>query len=77
VAQWGKIFKEGGRKIGVSFTVYEDGIQMSAMKAAGFVDLQVKDLKVSNHYVDAWTYMTKKLISAADAHRKLAGRPKP
>ncbi|KAF5669441.1 methyltransferase [Fusarium heterosporum] len=44
--QWGKFFIEGGKKIGRSFTIVEDGVQRSAMEKAGFVNLEEKDFKV-------------------------------
>ncbi|RKK73056.1 hypothetical protein BFJ69_g9620 [Fusarium oxysporum] len=44
--QWGKFFVEGGRKIGRSFTIVEDGVQRSAMEKAGFVNLVERDFKV-------------------------------
>ncbi|KPA35596.1 demethylmenaquinone methyltransferase [Fusarium langsethiae] len=43
--QWGKIFIEGGKKLGSSFTVYEDELQRKAMEAAGFVDIQQLEYK--------------------------------
>ncbi|KAF4443177.1 hypothetical protein F53441_11486 [Fusarium austroafricanum] len=45
IAQWGKFFVEGGRKIGRPFTLFEEGIQKEAMRKAGFVDIKEKDLK--------------------------------
>lgn len=45
--QWGKIFAEGGRKIGRSFTIFEDNIQKEAMRQAGFVNIEGKDFKAS------------------------------
>ncbi|KAM0191938.1 hypothetical protein ACHAPI_008658 [Fusarium lateritium] len=44
--QWGKFFVEGGKKIGRSFTIVEDGVQRSAMEKAGFVNLEEKNFKV-------------------------------
>ncbi|KAF5544580.1 methyltransferase [Fusarium napiforme] len=44
--QWGKFFIEGGKKIGRSFTIVEDGVQRSAMEKAGFVNLEERDFKV-------------------------------
>ncbi|KAH7263040.1 S-adenosyl-L-methionine-dependent methyltransferase [Fusarium tricinctum] len=44
--QWGKFFVEGGKKIGRSFTIVEDGVQRSAMEKAGFVNLKEKNFKV-------------------------------
>lgn len=46
IAQWGKIFAEGGRKIGQVFTVYDDGLQRKGIEAAGFVDVQEHEFKV-------------------------------
>lgn len=44
--QWGKLFWEAGRKMGRTFRVYEDDIQRKAMQEAGFVEIQVYDIKV-------------------------------
>lgn len=44
--QWGKIYYYYGKSIGTSFSVIDDGIQMRAMEAAGFVDIQEFDYKV-------------------------------
>ncbi|EOO01090.1 hypothetical protein UCRPA7_3323 [Phaeoacremonium minimum UCRPA7] len=46
MAKWGTFFVEGGKKIGRSFTVLEDGTQRKAMEEAGFVDIQERDFKV-------------------------------
>ena len=46
LGQWGKIFVEGGRCSGRPFTVVDDGLQRKAMEAAGFVDIQERDIKV-------------------------------
>lgn len=46
--QWGKFFVEGGKKIGRSFTIVEDGVQKSAMEKAGFVNIEEQDFKVSD-----------------------------
>lgn len=45
LGQWGKIFVEGGRLGGRTFTVVVDGLQRKAMEAAGFVDIQERDIK--------------------------------
>ncbi|KAK0702399.1 S-adenosyl-L-methionine-dependent methyltransferase [Lasiosphaeris hirsuta] len=45
LCQWGKIFIEGGRKLGRPFTVYEDGIQGKAMEEAGFADIEERNFK--------------------------------
>lgn len=39
MGRWGKLFAEGGRRRGASFTVVEEGVQERAMRAAGFVDI--------------------------------------
>lgn len=44
--QWGKIFNEGAKKLGVTFSVYEEELQRKAMEAAGFVDIQQFEFKV-------------------------------
>ncbi|KAK5991919.1 Methyltransferase [Cladobotryum mycophilum] len=46
MGQWGKFFIEGGKKIGRSFTIVEDGTQRKSMEAAGFVDIQEYDFKM-------------------------------
>ncbi|KAK3313025.1 S-adenosyl-L-methionine-dependent methyltransferase [Apodospora peruviana] len=43
--QWGKVFFEGGRKLGRPFTVLEDDLQRKGMEAAGFVNINVWDFK--------------------------------
>ncbi|KAL0466353.1 S-adenosyl-L-methionine-dependent methyltransferase [Neurospora intermedia] len=43
--QWGKVFGEAGKKIGRHFTVYEDDLQRKGMEAAGFVDIEFKDIQ--------------------------------
>ena len=47
VAQWTPLFVDGGKKMGRSFTVVDDGTQRRAMEEAGFVDIQEKLIKVS------------------------------
>ncbi|KAF7554469.1 hypothetical protein G7Z17_g2896 [Cylindrodendrum hubeiense] len=39
MGQWGKIFVEGGQKIGRTFTVFQDKVQNKSLEEAGFVDL--------------------------------------
>lgn len=46
MAKWGTFFVEGGKRIGRSFTVLEDGTQKKAMEEAGFVDIQEWNFKV-------------------------------
>lgn len=46
LAQWGKVFLQAGKKFGRTFAVVEEGLQVKAMEAAGFVDVQVTNFKV-------------------------------
>ena len=45
--QWPMIFIKFGDTIGRSFSVVPDGVQRKAMEAAGFVDIEEFDFKVS------------------------------
>ncbi|RBR24860.1 uncharacterized protein FIESC28_02350 [Fusarium coffeatum] len=47
--QWGRFFREGGRKIGRPFTVYEDSIQEEAMRQAGFVEIEERVFKARQY----------------------------
>lgn len=46
LGQWGKLFVEGAKKFGRSFSVYEEELQRKAMEAAGFIDIQQYEYKV-------------------------------
>lgn len=46
ISQWGKFFEEGGKKMGRSFLVIQEGTQRKAMEKAGFVDIQEWEFKV-------------------------------
>lgn len=46
MAQWGKLFLEGGKILGRIFTMVDDGTQRSAMEKAGFIDIKEHDVKV-------------------------------
>ncbi|KAF5009232.1 hypothetical protein FDECE_4525 [Fusarium decemcellulare] len=46
MAQWGKLFAQGGRKLGRSFTLVDDEEQRNGMAAAGFVDIQEFNIKI-------------------------------
>ncbi|KAH6987130.1 S-adenosyl-L-methionine-dependent methyltransferase [Ilyonectria destructans] len=46
MGQWGEIFVEGGRKLGRSFSLLEDGEQRRGIEAAGFVDIEESNFKV-------------------------------
>lgn len=48
LSQWTSLFVDGGRKIGRSFDIVEENTQNTAMKEAGFVDIQEKWFKVSS-----------------------------
>ncbi|KAJ4423997.1 hypothetical protein N0V82_001244 [Gnomoniopsis sp. IMI 355080] len=39
ISQWGRFFEEGGRVMGRTFMVIDEGIQRKAMEEAGFVDI--------------------------------------
>ena len=46
LGQWGKLFVAGGRRFGRSFEIYDQGTVRAAMEAAGFVDIQQKDIDI-------------------------------
>lgn len=46
MAQWGKLFIQGGKRLGRIFTMVDDGTQRSAMEKAGYVDVQEHEVKV-------------------------------
>lgn len=39
MGQWGKIYENGGKTLGQSFTVVPDGVQKKAMEEAGFANI--------------------------------------
>ncbi|KAK1753953.1 S-adenosyl-L-methionine-dependent methyltransferase [Echria macrotheca] len=45
LGQWGRIFVEGGRKFGRTFTVVYDELQRKAMNAAGFVEIHEENIR--------------------------------
>jgi len=45
--QWGKVFREGGKKFGRTFMAVSDNVQRPALEAAGFVNLVQSDYKAS------------------------------
>ena len=49
LAQWGRFFVEGGKKINRTFTMVPDGLQREAMEKAGFVDIEEKNIRVASH----------------------------
>lgn len=46
MGQFGKIFVEGGKKMGRTMTVLEDGIQRKALEEAGFEAIEEANFKV-------------------------------
>ncbi|KAJ4308527.1 hypothetical protein N0V84_012045 [Fusarium piperis] len=42
---WNSVFEEGGKKLGHSFTVVEDGLQETGIKEAGFEDIKAFPFK--------------------------------
>lgn len=56
---WQDLFTEGGKKLGRPFTILTEDTQRKGIEAAGFVDITVKDIKVSH------------MISCVECTRKL------
>ncbi|KAH7271841.1 S-adenosyl-L-methionine-dependent methyltransferase [Fusarium solani] len=54
---WNSVFEEGGKKLGHSFTVIEDGLQETGIREAGFEDIKAFPFKAP---VGGWT-LDKKL----------------
>lgn len=46
LGQWGKIFLEGGKKLGRTFDIIGSELQKKALQEAGFVDIRESDIKV-------------------------------
>ncbi|KAH6995780.1 S-adenosyl-L-methionine-dependent methyltransferase [Ilyonectria sp. MPI-CAGE-AT-0026] len=46
LAEWGKFFHEGGKKLGRIFTPLPGNLQEKGLEAAGFIDIQSKTSKV-------------------------------
>ncbi|KAH7120643.1 S-adenosyl-L-methionine-dependent methyltransferase [Dactylonectria macrodidyma] len=46
LAEWGKFFHEGGKKLGRVFTPLPGDLQEKGLREAGFVDIQFKTFKV-------------------------------
>ncbi|KAH7625220.1 hypothetical protein B0T09DRAFT_369536 [Sordaria sp. MPI-SDFR-AT-0083] len=44
--QWGNIWTEGGKAFGRTFDPYEEDLQRKGMEAAGFVDIEFKDMAI-------------------------------
>lgn len=49
LGQWGKIFDEGGKKLGQTFNVVDLQLQRKGLEEAGFVDIQEVDMVVCSH----------------------------
>ncbi|KAK0702742.1 S-adenosyl-L-methionine-dependent methyltransferase [Lasiosphaeris hirsuta] len=45
MGQWAAIFTEGGRKMGRSFNIVSDDLQRIAMREAGFVEVEERNLR--------------------------------
>jgi ubiquinone/menaquinone biosynthesis C-methylase UbiE len=43
---WNELFEEGGKRCGRSFTLVRDNTQWQGIEAAGFVNMQLKNVKV-------------------------------
>lgn len=56
--QWGKVFKEGGKKFGRSFLVVNEDVQRKGLEAAGFSDLKTFDFNVSNAQTPLCPFVT-------------------
>lgn len=46
IETWNALFLEGGKKLGISFSVVKENLQFEAMREAGFVDIKQVDHKV-------------------------------
>lgn len=44
---WQELFTEGGKKLNRPFTILSDDTQRKGIEEAGFVDITVKEIKVS------------------------------
>ncbi|KAF4998523.1 hypothetical protein FDECE_11764 [Fusarium decemcellulare] len=46
MAEWGRFFIEGGKKMGQTFTILEDDLQRKYMEEAGFINIHIDNRKV-------------------------------
>ncbi|KAK0726057.1 S-adenosyl-L-methionine-dependent methyltransferase [Lasiosphaeris hirsuta] len=46
VQTWNRLYREGGQKIGCSFTLVADDVQRKGFEEAGFTDIHVETLKI-------------------------------
>ena len=51
MAQWGKFFLEGAKKLGRTFSMVPDGTQRDGLEKAGFVDIEEFNYKVRSGVV--------------------------
>ncbi|KAJ3548161.1 hypothetical protein NM208_g1144 [Fusarium decemcellulare] len=49
MAEWGRFFIEGGKKMGQTFTILEDDLQRKYMEEAGFINIYIDNRKASTH----------------------------
>ncbi|KAK3299596.1 S-adenosyl-L-methionine-dependent methyltransferase [Chaetomium fimeti] len=65
--QWGKVFREGGKKFGRSFMVVSEDLQRKGLESAGFVKLVQHDMKTpitawagdkKNHEIGAYNHLS-------------------
>ncbi|GAB1315339.1 hypothetical protein MFIFM68171_05549 [Madurella fahalii] len=66
IAQWGKIFAKGGKKIGQAFTVYADGLQRKGLEAAGFVNIAEHEIKTPQILV--YLALFRREVRSGDRH---------
>ena len=67
--EWGKFFIEGGKRMNRTFTILDDNVQETCMREAGFVNIQVKNLKVCRC---GW-YLLRRELSGTNVARYLSG----
>lgn len=46
MSQYHTLFWEAGKRMGRTFKVFEDDLQIKGMEEAGFVDITVRDYKI-------------------------------
>ncbi|RYP49361.1 hypothetical protein DL768_004921 [Monosporascus sp. mg162] len=44
--RWANMSREGGKKLGKSFIIYQDNLQVTGVQEAGFTDITVKNFKI-------------------------------
>jgi ubiquinone/menaquinone biosynthesis C-methylase UbiE len=69
MGQFGKIFVEGGKRMGRTMTVLEDGIQRKALEEAGFEAIEEANFKVrSTTEVDHFKLLTLHRLPSDPGH---------